>query len=232
MDAINTSSGQDVMCVCEFPRFLELPKYLHKKLITEYFDCISALRCLQVCKYIKNAVSDRDVEILRFRVIKYVAYENQVLSGVTNLPWQCQLCGTELSGKNASKHAAKHEKRLKQGKPIPRVKDIYIIPEPCSICEAPFPQRGPHVMKGCPLEIIACENYTHTASNPWAESLCSRRWKGFRKAMQYHDCSFRCKSCKLLFKSDESIDGLRRHLRICEFKMEIITLWGITLKDE
>jgi len=225
-------ANERLISLDEFPRFMELPKDLHKKLMIACFDSITALRCLQVCKYLKNLLTDREAEELRIRVMKQIAYENQITAGVTVLPPQCQFCGVELLQKNFRKHEAKHKKQYLAGKLIVKVRDIYTIPKPCSICGAPFPQQGPHITKGCPLKIITCENYHHTPSNPWAESLCSRKWTGFQKAMHNHDCSFRCKSCKLVFKSDESIDGLRRHLRTCEFKMEIITLWGITLKDE
>ncbi len=226
----------DVKSISEikFAHFLELPSDLIKLFMIKYFDCISALRCLWVCKRLKNSVSDRDVEIIRFNVIKRIAYDNQVQSGATSRPWQCNLCGTELSGKNARKHAAKHAKRSNGGKSIVRVKENYIVPEPCSICEAPYPQKGTHQKQGCPLEIVNCENYQHVEHNRWVELLCSG-FKGYRKAMQQHVCFFRCKYCKKLFNLDVSIinkNGFHRHLETCERKMEIISLWGISLNNK
>lgn len=219
----------------EFHRFLELPRDVIKLLMLKYFDPITALRCLRVCKYFNNILLNFEVSLLRVGVIKYIAYENQVISGVTKLPIRCQLCGVEITEKGAGKHAAKHKKRYLAGKPIPRIRDIYVIPEPCHICDAPFPERGPHSEKGCPLVVVKCKMYKHIAVNPWAESTCLGAIHGYRKQMQHHDCAFRCKSCKKLFKLDVNINdnnnGFHRHLRICEYKMEIITLWGITLSN-
>jgi hypothetical protein len=51
-------TGEEVEKPEEFNQFLKLPNDLIRLLIINYFDSISALRCLTVCKTFNNILSE------------------------------------------------------------------------------------------------------------------------------------------------------------------------------
>jgi hypothetical protein len=68
----------------------------------EYFYSSDALTCLRVCKFLKNLLNDREIEMLRIKVVKLIAMEEQ-LAWLDALHIQCKLCGAENTRKDLSK---------------------------------------------------------------------------------------------------------------------------------
>lgn len=217
----------------EFWWFLDLPRDLVKKFMTEYFDSISSLRCIRVCKYLKNLLLNTEIETLRIRVIKQVAYENQVSAGATAARPECELCGEELSQiENLTEHMAIHDHKLGRGKSIRKVTDFWRRPDSCKLCDVPFAAAGPHMANGCPLRAVTCENGIFASNNPWAELVCSKS-RGYWKQIRNHSCVYRCRKClksfEPLFNVGNGDSGFWAHLRTCEFKEEIATIWRVVV---
>lgn len=215
-----------LMPLVEFPRFLELPKDLHKKFMDEYFYPLDALTCLRVSKLLKELA---DVRSLQIRVVKCIAYEKQMVIVNDKKRFRaimgqqiilCTLCTGSMQREQMPIHLLKH----KQGR-ILNVIQPPREPEPefCKLCNAPYPNIGPHDSYHCPLDPIICMKYRLVPYYPWAELLCHKA-EGFRKEMIDHDCAFRCRKCLGLFSSDAGEfqgSGLDYHLRDCKFKEEI-----------
>ena len=83
--------------------FSQLPKDLRKKLMTEYFDPISALRCLMVCTSFRYLLSESEIGKLQVGIVKEIAYEEQE-EWMKTLTLQCELCGADLPGDGMARH--------------------------------------------------------------------------------------------------------------------------------
>jgi len=141
MDA--DEANAELVTITEFHCFLKLPRDLIKLLMLEYFYSSDALTCLRVCKFLKNLLNDREIEMLRIKVVKLIAMEEQ-LAWLDALHIQCKLCGAELAKESMPRHIRKHEKRFKQGKPIQRIKAAFDPPLLCELCNVPHFWGGPH----------------------------------------------------------------------------------------
>lgn len=209
----------------EFPQFAKLPKDLMRKLINEYFDSLSVLRCFRVCKLLQSLVPSEGLEFLQIRVVKQIAIEKQLEYMEMLLASHCKICGKKLEIGSMTNHMKTHKKEVEQGNIVQFAKSILNMNELCKLCDAPGPCGGPHSFKGCPLRIVKCDYYYLIDKNPWAEFACPKI-KGYAKQMNGHSCSFRCKSCKELFplfevKTNNS-ESYGHHLENCEYKTETI----------
>lgn len=225
----------DLVSFTEFPRFLELPGDIVKLFMMRYFDPLSVLRCIRTCKLLKSMISNTELEVLRIKVMKQIAYECQVASGVTTLKPECELCGAELSYiRNIDEHMADHARRLNKGKPIDKVTDFWRTPISCKLCDAPFAGSGPHMANGCPLREVTCENYKIITPYPWAELICSKP-KGYWKEIRNHTCIFRCRKClqsfNFIFDVGNGDNSFYDHLRTCEFGKEILKTWHVAISQ-
>jgi len=212
----------------KFHRFLELPRDLVKLLMIKYFDPLSLLRCLRVCKDFKNLLSNINIKDLRIKVVKQIAYEKQIAWLDDGLK-QCELCGEEIRKGRLPRHLEKHQETLRNGGVVQRCKPSWMTLELCKLCAAPFPNYGPHKIKGCPLEIIDYNYYKLVEANGWAELLHCQSM-GYRIKEKYNKV-FKCKRCKELFSpyTKTGKNGFHDHLMYCKFGMDIIIRWRITM---
>jgi len=145
----------------------------------------------------------------------------------------CELCDQELSQiENLVEHTARHEHKLRQGKVIRKVENFWRMTGSCKLCDAPFPNIGPHMTRGCPLREVTCRNGVFASNNPWAELICSKS-SGYWKQIRKHSCVYRCRKClksfEPVFNVENGDTGFLAHLRACEFKEEIARLWCIAV---
>lgn len=214
-----------VITIIEFPQFLKLPKDLIRKLINEYFDPLSVLRCFRVCKLLQSLISNKGLEFLQIKVVKQIALQKQLEYMDMLLACHCKICGKKVEIESMTNHMKEHEKEVEQGNIVQFAKSILNMDELCKLCDAPGPYGGPHSFKGCPLRIIKCDYYYLIDKNPWAEFACPKI-KGYAKQMNGHSCSFKCKSCKELFPLFEVKNSKNelnaRHLKDCIYKTETI----------
>lgn len=190
----------------EFSQFMLLPKDLMRKFMEEYFDPISSLNCLRVCKLLKEIANTRLIQI---RVVKLISYENQMIivndktkfaNFRNNQTIPCTLCDGHIYRKSMAAHLLKH----KQGR-ITNILQPSRIPKPefCTLCDAPYPDIGPHYVLGCPLELYVCQKYALVEYRKWLDLLCSKP-QGCRKEMRKHECKFKCRKCQDVFSFDGS----------------------------
>jgi hypothetical protein len=225
-------TGEEVEKPEEFNQFLKLPNDLIRLLIINYFDSISALRCLTVCKTFNNILSEENKDSIRVKVVKLIASEEQQVY-IDNSHIQCEICGRGMQKSSMDKHMRKHERSIRGGMLQLRFLNVWPPPDKCKLCDALHPYCGAHSKKGCPLELTQCENYKYVAHHPWCEIICDYNKTTYRKQIRQHNCKFRCKSCNTLFELNLTSSmlndplGFYDHLKQCKFKMEIVTLWGI-----
>lgn len=204
---------------------IELPKDLVKKLMFEYFDALSVVRCLQTSKILKNLVPDKELGTLRIKAVKQTIIEKQIKFVDTYLSTCCRICGAIIAKESMIKHLEYHERSIKRGEIVVPSRFILDTNGICALCDAPGPDCGPHRSKGCPLKIIECNYYLLLEKNLWAEFACPKI-KGYAKQMNGHKCAFRCKSCKELFPlfgvKNNKDESSSYHLKDCQYKTEII----------
>jgi|GEM_PF-1665264 len=210
----NEITNEDLVLPAEFPQFLKLPNDLIKKLVNEYFDSLSVLRCLRVCKLLKVIVDKKPIEMVRINVLKQIAYEKQMESIGGARP--CEICNQFISMKLMKQHVLKHEGKICRSiRPPVKLK--------CELCDAPYPDCHPHGKIDCPMKRIACQEFCmHSYNNAysrylWAESLCDKK-EGFKAEMRDHSCSlYKCKICQAIFSSaidkESGFNGFALHLR-------------------
>jgi len=138
-------------------------------------------------------------------------------------------CGEELKTGRMTRHLEKHRETIRKGGIVKRIKPAWEILEHCQRCKAPFPSYGPHNIKGCPLDRISYEYYNFSVTYPWVEVIPTEAY-GYR-IMKGRNFAFKCKRCNGLFPAFDrkGKNGFHAHLMTCEFGMEIITLWRITI---
>jgi len=198
MDADKTTT------LAEFPQFMLLPKDLMRKFMEEYFFPLDSVTCLRVCKLLKQIAN---IRLIQIRAVKYIAYDQQMiivndkkkfakLRGDQTIP--CTLCEDHIYRKSMSAHLRKHkEGRITNVIQPPRIPEL----EFCTLCNAPYPDIGPHYMLGCPLELYICQKYALAEYRNWLDLLCSKP-QGCRKEMRKHECKFKCRKCQDVFSSD------------------------------
>jgi hypothetical protein len=205
---------------------LQLPKDLLKKLMFEYFDPLTVVRCFRVSKMLKSLVSDKELKTFQVQTVKQIIFEKQLTFINNYLDTHCQLCGEKITKEYMVKHIKNHEKKIEQGEMIKITKDICDTTGSCEVCEAPGPNCGPHRRYGgCPLQIVKCNYHFMIDKNPWAEFACPRT-EGYTKQINGHQCAFRCKKCKQLFplfeKRNENGKLPDHHLEDCEYRTYLI----------
>lgn len=210
----NETTNEDLVSLTEFPQFLKLPNDLIKKFVNEYFDPLSVLRCLRVCKLLKVIVDKKPIETIRINVLKQIAYEKQMESIGDTRP--CSVCNQFISMKVMKQHVSKHRGKICRSiRPQLKLK--------CELCDVPYPERHPHGHINCPMKRIACQEFCmHSYNNAysrylWAESLCHKP-EGFIAEIRNHSCClYKCKICQAIFSStvdkESGFNGFALHLR-------------------
>lgn len=202
-----------------FPLF-ELPIDLIREMINRYFDPISALRCLQVCKKL-NELGDRSQII--YNVLRYLTekeFQDQYSALIL-----CPKCFTKLdSQKILEKHLKKHEateKRKKAAMPVHNPFRKY----QCRQCEGVYSNMTNHT---CLMKTKYCENGLTGWIFDWMEPICKQIiWYSCDPNFRDHLCRGRCKFCKEVFYTNCGGQNPERHFNMCPMKKKIIEMYDL-----
>ena len=151
----------------------------------------------------------------------------------------CTECGMRLNkGANLKKHLQKHKLAKQQGGALSVHKPY--SESTCSQCGIRTSNFTKHY---CTLVERTCHNgsmkHIYVNFESLFESLCEQEdWYQLDPNFDSHVCMMRCKTCKLVFRSEysgEGYDGARTHFDTCPERKEVFVIYrykGVMTDEE
>lgn len=192
---------------------LYLCKDLLSAMMNHYFDPISALRCLRVCKRL-NSLGDRDLiieKVLRYRML--LEYQEQYSKLII-----CPKCQTVLNSKKSlKKHLIKHDTLERSGKKMPVYKTFQERVATC--CNTPTSNYTSH---RCLIrKTDLCDRRLTASFYPWSEVLCpDKEWYLIDPNYKEKVCESRCKVCKTIYDCYD-------HFEKCPERSKLIEIYSL-----